>query len=100
MVSPRNTVATPSLSANDAVVAEVNKQRAATRAFTEQTAALNQRLGELSQAVGQTEEIAKQNLALKRDVADLREHLDALDTQLRERKALPSSQPSPLEDKW
>jgi hypothetical protein len=43
----------------------VNKQRAATRAFTEQTAALNQKLGELSQAVKQTEEIAKQNLALK-----------------------------------
>lgn len=96
----RNIVQTPSLSINDAVVAEVNKQRAATRAFTEQTAALNQKLGELSQAVGQTEEIAKQNLALKHDVADLREHLDALDTQLHESKPLSSPQPSPPEDKW
>ncbi len=99
-MSPRKTVTASSSSTNDAVVAEVNKQRAATRAFTEQTAALNQRLGELSQAVGQTEEIAKQNLSLKNDVADLREHLDALDTQLREGKpAAASPSPSP-DDKW
>jgi len=93
----RNTVQSPSVSANDAVVAEVNKQRAATRAFTEQTAALNQKLTELSKAVSQTEEIAKNNLSLKKDVADLREHLDALDARLNSRKASPS--PSP-EDKW
>ena len=77
----------------------MNKQRAATRAFTEQTAALNQKLGELSQAVGQTKEIAKQNLSLKKDVADLREHLDALDAQLKQSKIDPSPQTSP-EDKW
>jgi hypothetical protein len=97
-ISPRKTVTTSSSSTNDAVVAEVNKQRAATRAFTEQTAALNQKLTELSQAVGQTEEIAKQNLSLKKDVADLREHLDALDAQLNHSKTAPSPQPTP--DKW
>lgn len=96
----REVVQTPSVSANDAVVAEVNKQRAATRAFTEQTAALNQRLNSLGEVVGQTQEVAKQNLELKRDVAALREHLNALDTKLRERKA-PESAPSPSpEDKW
>ena len=90
----------PSVSANDAVVAEVNKQRAATRAFTEQTAALNQRLTELGHAVEQTQEVAKQNLELKRDVATLREQLDALDSKLREPKPATSSpSPSP-EDKW
>jgi hypothetical protein len=98
-ISPRKTVTASSSSTNDAVVAEVNKQRAATRAFTEQTAELNQKLTELSQAVGQTEEIAKQNLSLKKDVADLREHLDALDAQLNQSKTAPSPQPSP-EDKW
>jgi hypothetical protein len=97
-ISPRKTTAASTSSTNDAVVAEVNKQRAATRAFTEQTAALNQKLTELSQAVGQTEEIAKQNLSLKKDVADLREHLDALDAQLSQSKTAPSPQPSP--DKW
>jgi hypothetical protein len=97
---PRNLVETPSVSANDAVVAEVNKQRAATRAFTEQTAALNQKLNSLGEVVGQTQEVAKQNLELKRDVAALREHLNALDAQLRERKS-PVSSPSPSpEDKW
>lgn len=96
----RNTVPPASVSTNDAVLAEVNKQRAATRAFTEQTAALNQRLTELGHAVEQTREVAKQNLELKRDVATLREQLDSLDTKLRERKApTASSSPSP-EDKW
>ena len=98
-ISPRKTATASSSSTNDAVVAEVNKQRAATRAFTEQTATLNQKLTELSQAVGQTEEIAKQNVSLKKDVADLREHLDAIDTQLSQPKPTPSPQPSP-EDKW
>ncbi len=96
----QDTVQASSASANDAVVAEVNKQRAATRAFTEQTAALNQKLNELGEAVGQTQEIAKQNLALKRDVAVLRENLNALDAQLRQRKP-PTSTPEPSpEDKW
>ena len=98
-ISPRKTATASSSSTNDAVVAEVNKQRAATRAFTEQTATLNQKLTQLSQAVGQTEEIAKQNLSLKKDVADLREHLDAIDTQLNQSKPAASPQPSP-EDKW
>jgi hypothetical protein len=96
----RDVVQTPNVSANDAVVAEVNKQRAATRAFTEQTATLNQKLNSLGEVVGQTQEVAKQNLELKRDVAALREHVDALDSQLRERKP-PVSAPSPSpEDKW
>ncbi len=99
-VSPRQPVAETNTPTNDAIVAEVNKQRAATRAFTEQTAALNQKLGELSQAVKQTEEIAKQNLALKHDLADLRQHLDAVDAQLQQTKPLTSPQPSPPEDKW
>ncbi len=98
---PRHDVVqTPNVSANDAVVAEVNKQRAATRAFTEQTATLNQKLNSLGEVVGQTQEVAKQNLELKRDVTALREQLDRLDTQFRERKA-PASSPSPSpEDKW
>ncbi len=98
--SRRATVTTTSVSAHDAVVAEVNKQRAATRAFTEQTASLNQKLGELSEAVGQTQEIAKQNVELKRDVSALRQQLSALDTQLRDRKSPASSPSPPPDDKW
>jgi hypothetical protein len=96
----QNIVKAPSVSANDAVVAEVNKQRAATRAFTEQTAALNERLAELGHAVQQTQEVAKQNLELKRDLSALREQLDSLDAKFRDSKPpLLSPSPSP-DDKW
>jgi hypothetical protein len=94
----RDIVQSPSVSANDAVVAEVNKQRAATQAFTEQTATLNQRLNELGEAVAQTEEIAKENLALKQDVAALRQQLDALEAKLPGQKQ-DNPSPSP-NDSW
>jgi hypothetical protein len=99
--SPTNPGATKSVVSNDAVVSEVNKQRAATKAFIEQTSTLNQKLGELSKAAGQSEEIAKQNLALKSEVTVLQQRLDAFETQLRDRK---QDVPTPLkpatEDKW
>jgi hypothetical protein len=93
----RDIVQSPSVSANDAVVAEVNKQRAATQAFTEQTATLNQRLNELGQAVAQTKEVAEQNLALKRDVAALRQQLDAVEAKLPAQKPVLSPSPN---DTW
>ena len=94
----RDIVQSPSVSANDAVVAEVNKQRAATQAFTEQTATLNQRLNELGEAVAQTKEVAERNLSLKRDVAALRQQLDALEAKFpRQKQDRPT--PSP-DDSW
>jgi hypothetical protein len=87
-------VQSPSVSANDAVVAEVNKQRAATQAFTEQTATLNQRLTDLGEAVAQTKEAAQQNLELKRDVAALRRQLDVLEAKFPgQKQASPSPSP-------
>ncbi len=83
------------------MVAEVNKQRAMTRAVTEQTATLNQRLGEMSKAAAQSQELATQGLTLKRDMTVLRERIDSLETQLRERKPLPAERTPPrAEDKW
>jgi hypothetical protein len=94
-------LAASSVSANDAVVAEVNKQRLVTRAVTEQATTLNQRLGELSKAAAQTQELATQGLSMKRDMADLRERMDSLDAQLRERKSAATGRPQPrAEDKW
>ena len=97
----RSIVAVPSVSANDAVIAEVNKQRAATRAVTEQAATLNQRLGEMSQAAIPSQELAKVGIALKRDMSALRERMDSFGAQLRERKAAAADQPrTRIEDKW
>jgi len=101
--SARNNTATAVVATppeKDAALAELNKQRAATRAFTVQTTALNQRLAELAQAVGQTQEIAKQNLTLKREIVALRDRMDAL------AQTPPSPQPRPAhpaakpDDKW
>jgi hypothetical protein len=94
----RDIVQSPSVSANDAVVAEVNKQRAATQAFTEQTATLNQRLNALGEAVAQTKQVAQQNLELKRDITALRQQLDVLKAKLPGQKPANPS-PSP-EDNW
>lgn len=97
---PRLGVAEPSVSSNDAVVAEVNKQRVATRTFTEQTATLNQRLGEMKEATAQTREIAKQTATLTREVTALRERIEAAESQASERKPAAPSQPPRTEDKW
>ena len=91
----------PVASQRDAELAELNKQRAATRAFTEQTAALNQRLAELTKAVAQTQEVAKQNVLLKQEMASIRERLDALQDPSRRQQLDAVPRPSPTQDdKW
>lgn len=101
IVPSRVTASAPGVAANDAVVAEVNKQRTATRTVLEQTANLNQRLGEMAQAAAQTREIAKQNAVLTREVAVLRERLETIAA---ERHARPKAAAGPVEavgeDKW
>lgn len=84
---------------HDAIVAEVNKQQAATRAFIGETAQLNQRLAEMSQAVMQIQQLAKQNLDLEGEIEAIRGRLDALDSQMGEiRPPAPDATPGP--DKW
>ena len=85
----------------DALLIELNKERASTRAFADQTAALNQHLATMSQAVAKTEEVAEQNVALKKELANVQDRLDSLAGEIHESKSTghPSAQPSP-EDKW
>jgi FtsZ-binding cell division protein ZapB len=85
----------------DALLVELNKERAATSAFAEQTAALNQHLAAMSKAVARTEDVAEQNAALKRELANVQDRLDSLAGEIHEQKPNepPSAQPSP-EDKW
>jgi hypothetical protein len=97
----RAQTAPPSISANDAVVAEVNKQRVATRAFTEQSARLTQQLAAMQRATAQVDDLAKQNLALKGELKALRERMDTSDAQDRERKPAAAGQKAiRTEDKW
>jgi FtsZ-binding cell division protein ZapB len=85
----------------DALLAELNKERTATHAFAEQTAALNQHLAAMSKAAARTEDVAEQNAALKRELANVQDRLDSLAGEIHEQKPTgpPSAQPSP-EDKW
>ena len=90
-----------SASPDDAVVAEINKQKAATKAFTEQAATLNQRLSGLTEAVVQTKQMAEQQLLQQRDIAALKSRLNAVE---KERAATPSNAasktPAATEEKW
>ena len=85
----------------DALLVELNKERAVTSAFAQQTLALNQHLAAMSQAVARTEDVAKQNADLKRELANVQDRLDSLDGEIHEKKPTgpPTAQPSP-EDKW
>jgi hypothetical protein len=90
----------PGTTQRDAELVELNKQRAATRAFTEQAATLNQRLAEFTEAIAQTQEIAKQNLLLKQEIDSLRERLDTLQKQSGQAQPDAVQRPSPQDDKW
>jgi hypothetical protein len=84
---------------NDEVLAEINKQKAATKAFTEQAAGLNQRLTELAQALNQTGQVAKQNVLLQQSISSLKTRLDELENRIRNTPA--SSKPAPPpEENW
>ena len=94
-------VSVSSDSPDDAVVAEINKQKLATKAFTEQTTTLNQRLAGLAESVTQTQRIAEQQLLQQRDIAALKSRLNAVE---KERAAIPASTaskpPAAKEENW
>ena len=86
---------------NDAVVAEINKQKAATKAVADQAATLNQRLSGLSEVLGQTQQMAKQNLLLQRDIAALKDRLNAMEKELRDKPTGSVGRPAPApEENW
>jgi hypothetical protein len=91
----------PSASPNDAVVAEINKQKAVTKVFTEQSAALNQRLSGLAEAVTLTKQIAEQQVLQQRDIAAIKSRLAAVE---KERAPKPGSTPgkstTPTDETW
>ena len=86
---------------DDAVIAEINKQKATTKVFTEEAATLNQHLAGLTEAVNQTKQIAQQQLLQQRDIAALKSRLDEVEAE-RASKAAPSTTKSPAgqEENW
>ena len=89
-----------SASPDDATVAEINKQKAATKAFTEQAATLNQRLSGLTDAVIQTKQMAEQQLLQQRDIAVLKSRLNAAEKERAEKPANAASKmPVAVEEK-
>lgn len=101
--SNRSLVNSPSAATppDDAVVAEINKQKAATKAFTEQAATLNQRLSGLTEAVTQTRQMAEQQLLQQRDIAALKSRLNAVEKERADKPANAASKtPAAVEEKW
>ena len=86
---------------DDAIVAEINKQKAATKAFTEQAATLNQRLSGLTEAVIQTKQMAEQQLLQQRDIAGMKSRLCAIEKERADKPANAASKtPTAVEEKW
>jgi hypothetical protein len=79
---------------DDAVIAEINKQKATTKVFTEEAATLNQHLVGLTEAVNQTKQIAQQQLLQQRDIAALKSRLDDVEAE-RAGKPAPTTTKSP-----
>lgn len=86
---------------DDAVVAEINKQKAATKAFTEQTATLNQRLAGLAESLAQTKQLAEQQLLQQRDITVLKSRLNAVEKERAEKPATAATnKAATTEENW
>ncbi|MDE3099487.1 MAG: hypothetical protein KGJ88_08425 [Verrucomicrobiota bacterium] len=72
---------------NAAVIAEVNKQRAATQTLLNEGAKLNQTLSQLPAAFNAVKQVEQQNLQLKQELTATENRLDALEVELRNKPA-------------
>ena len=75
----------------DELVAELNRQKEATKAVIQGGQVVSQKLGDLAGSLRQTQQMAAQNARLKQEVDTTRQRLDALEEQLR---AKPSAAPA------
>jgi hypothetical protein len=72
---------------NAEVIAEVNKQKAATQALLDNGARFNQSLSQLAGAFQVVKQVDEQNLQLKRELIITQKRLDALEDELRNKPA-------------
>lgn len=68
---------------NDAVVAELNQQRAVTRAVTQQAESLNGSLREFTTALANTRMLAEQNKALREQLSNTEKRIEALEAAMK-----------------
>jgi hypothetical protein len=101
---PRREQAVPTVAAampDDAVVAEINKQKATTKVFTEEAATLNQHLSGLTEAISQEKQIAQQQLLQQRDIAALKSRLDDVEPERASKAASATNKnPAAQEENW
>lgn len=72
---------------NAEVVAEVNRQKAATQALLDQGAKFDQTLSQLSGAFQVTKQLGEQNVQLREELTSTQKRLDALEQELRKKQA-------------
>lgn len=79
---------------NDAVVAELNQQRAVTRTVTQQAESLNGSLREFTAALANTRTLAEQNKVLREQLSKTEKRIEALETELKKQ----TNPPPPAEN--
>lgn len=67
----------------DELVAELNRQKEATKTVIQGGQTVSQKLGELTTSLQQTQQVAAQNAQLKQEVNTTKQRLDALEDQFR-----------------
>ncbi|HVX91057.1 MAG TPA: hypothetical protein VHC20_05540 [Candidatus Paceibacterota bacterium] len=72
---------------NTEVIAEVNRQKAATQALLDQGAKFDQTLSQLSGALQVTARLSEQNRQLRDELTTTQKRLDALEEELRKKQA-------------
>ena len=71
----------------DELVAELNRQKEATKTVIQGGQVVSQKLGELTTALQKTQQVAVQNAQLKQEVNTTKQRLDALEEELRKHPA-------------
>jgi hypothetical protein len=72
---------------NAEIVAEVNKQKAATQALLDERVKLGQTFSQLPNAIQAIKQLGEQNLQLRENVSTAQKRLDALEGELRKKQA-------------
>ena len=72
---------------NAEVIAEINKQKAASQALLDQGTKFDQSLSQLSGTFQVTKQLGEQNLQLRQELTTTQKRLDALEQELRKKQA-------------